>query len=72
MPTVGLMPVTHGQELYSTQETCRHVTKIERCDWAVCLLTVDDWLFCCLHCLPLLFIICKFLVQEILDCVSPA
>jgi len=66
--------------VYLMQETCRHVTKIERCDWSACLLTVDDLLFCCLHCLPLLFIICKFLVQEtcrsflykILNCVSPA
>jgi len=45
-------------ELYSTQETCRHVTKIERYDWSahLLMLTVDDLLFCCLRCLRLRFL----------------
>ena len=27
------------------QETSRHMTKTERCDWLACLLTVDNLLF---------------------------
>jgi len=57
-------------QLCSMQETCRHVTKIERCDWSACLLTVDDLLSCCLHCLPLFFISGKFLVQDSWLCVT--
>jgi len=57
-------------ELYSTQLICRHVIKIEICDWSACLLSVDDLLFCCLRCMPLLFMICKFLVQYSWLCVT--
>ena len=72
------IPASNRTELHSTQETCRHVTKIEKCDWSACLLTIDDLLFALFAVAFLLFVsflhknlhlqywgnLPKFLVQE--------